>query len=183
MKNAGKRFEENFQEFDSEEELQFACWLYEAREHGLISDIIYHPETFELSSRVAVKYKKQLKTKSKIVERFLFHPHSFTPDFSFVVISELLYPYFVDTAFIGNTRIIVDVKGTFNKYGDPKQFSINQKWVMEKFGIYIEKIVPVKLFFKTWCPEAARYTPKTRQPVKKYIGVKTISEFIEEERN
>jgi len=172
----------NIQEFDSDEELQFYCWLIEAQKAGLLSGIIYQPEKFELSKRVAVKYQKQLKTKSKTVERFLFHPHSFTPDFRFTILSEILYPYFVDTAYIGNTRVIVDVKGTFNKYGDPKQFSINQKWVMEKFGIYIEKIVPVKLFFKTWVPDACRWTPKQKKPVKKYIGVNTIEDFINSQK-
>jgi hypothetical protein len=81
---------------------------------------------------------------------------------------------------LGKNEVVVDIKGTFNKYGDPKQFSLNQKWVYDKFDIYIEKIVPEKFFKKTWVPEEARLSPIARTPVKKYIGVKTIKEFMEE---
>lgn len=168
--------------FDSDEEKQFHFWLIEAESHGLVKDIFYHYDVFELSPRVAVKYQKQLKTKSKTVERFLFHPHNYTSDFTFVVTDEILHPFFVNTAYIGSTSVVVDVKGTFNRFGDPKQFSLNQKWVMDKFGVYVEKVVPVKLFQKTWVPEACRYTPKQKKPVKKYIGVKNISEFIKERK-
>jgi len=167
----------NRDSFKSDEEWFFFNWLLEAQGAGLIKNIEYQPEPFELSGRVAVKYEKQLKTKSKIVERFLFHPHIYTPDFSFIVESRCLYPYFIDTAYIGNTQVIVDVKGKFNKYGDPKQFSINQKWVMSKYGKYVEKIIPEKLFKKTWVPEICRFTPKKKQLVKKYIGSKVFKEF------
>ena len=46
-------------------------------------------------------------------------------------------------------------------------------------GVWV-KIVPEKLFKKSFVPEVCRFTPKRRQPVKKYFGVKTISEFLSE---
>jgi len=49
----------------------------------------------------------------------------------------------------------------------------------QKFRIYVEKIVPEKLFKKTWVPEACRWTPKQGKPVKKYVGVPVISEFLD----
>ena len=165
--------------FDSDEEQQFYQWLIEAQEYGLLTNIKYQPRTFELSPRVAVEYTKQLKTKTKTAEHFLFHPHNYTPDFEFELTGDILTPVFVVSKFMKSCYITVDVKGTFNKYGDPKQFSINQKWVYQKNDIYIEKVIPVKLFTKTWCPDACRFTPKKKQPVKKYIEVSTIEEFIE----
>ena len=47
----------------------------------------------------------------------------------------------------------------------------------------MQKVIPEKLFKKTWVPEAARLSPKKRQPVKKYIGCKSIKEFINENTN
>ena len=58
---------------------------------------------------------------------------------------------------------------------------VNVKWCYDKFDIYIEKIVPEKFFKKTWVPEQVRLTPKQKKPVKKYIGVPVISEFIKGE--
>ena len=162
--------------FDSGEEFFVYHWLKEAEEHNLVSDIDYQPEPFLLSPRASVTIRKELKTKTKMVDLFLFHPHQYTADFSFFV-SDKIKHLFVAPKFTSD-KIVIDVKGSFNMFGDPKQFSINQKWCWNKFGVYIEKIVPGKLFKKSWVPDECRFTPKKRQPVKKYVGVKTISEFL-----
>lgn len=168
------------QDFDSGEEWQVFNWLQEAVAYGLVRDVVYQPKPFELAPRASVEVLKQMKTKTKKVDEFLFHPHKYTPDFSF----SCAYGYF-SCAFrairvgLYQPNVIIDVKGGFNRFGDPKQFSINQKWVWDKFGIYVEKVVPEKLFKKTWVPSVCRLTPKKRQPVKKYIGVPTIDEFLE----
>ena len=162
----------NTLKMDSDEERHFYEWLIEAEKAGLVSDIEYPTGSFELAERASVKVKKQLKTKTKIVDKFLFHPHKYTPDFSFTWLGSNS-PFFT---MLGTTW--VDVKGTFNGHGDPKQFSINQKWMFDKFGLYINKVVPVDLFRKSWVPENCRYSPKMHKPVKKYIGMKTINDFM-----
>lgn len=167
-------------DFDSDEELWIYHWLKEAEKYRLIKDIVYQPMSFELAPRASVMVSKRLKTKTKDVDKFLFHPHSYTADFAFSFVSDA-----VEYAFKHNNigqfsrDIIIDVKGSFNKFGDQKQFAINQKWVWQKFGIYVEKIVPEKLFKKTWVPNVCRWTPKHGKPVKKYIGVPTIEDFLE----
>jgi hypothetical protein len=161
----------------SDEEWFFYNWLVEARKHNLVSCIEYQPKKYELSERAAVTYEKKMKTKKKYVEKFLFHPHSYTPDFEFIV-HPLLENFFVRSRYMQECEVIVDVKGSFNRYSDQKQFAINQKWVYAKYGVYIEKIVPEKLFKKTWCPKVCRYTPKKKQPVKKYINVPDIYDFL-----
>lgn len=156
---------------DSDEERHFYAWLIEAERSGLVSNIEYHSGSFVLADRATIPVEKQLKTKTKIVEKFLLHPHRYTPDFVFVW-HGLFNPF---TTFQNTTW--VDVKGTGSKYHDQKSFSINRKWVYEKFGIYINQVVPEKLFKKTFLPESCRLTKKTRKPVKKFIGCKTIYEY------
>lgn len=160
---------------DSQEERDFYEWLLEAENHGLVSNIAYHGGQFELSGRATIDVQEQMKTKIKMVEKFLLHPHRYEPDFVFVW-QGLFNPFTT----LQNTTW-VDVKGTFGKYGDTKQFRINQKWMFQKFGIYVNEVIPENLFKKTWLPEACRLTPKTRKPVKKYVGCKSIKEYIGEE--
>jgi len=165
-----------WEDFASDEEFWVYLWLKAAEEHELVSDINYQPETFLLCPRASVPIRKELKTKTKIVDLFLFRPHQYTADFSFFVSNKIKH-LFVAPKFTSE-KVVIDVKGSFNMYGDPKQFSINQKWCWDKFGVYVEKIIPEKLFKKSFVPEICRLTPKKRQPVKKYINTKTIAEYV-----
>ncbi len=167
----------NFKDFASKEEYFFSGWLVEAEKAKLVKGIHYQPNSFCLSEREVVIYTKQLKTKTKKMEKFLFRPHIYTPDFYFQAAGKLI-KYFVNPCYFESKGVYVDVKGIFNKYGDQKQFSINQKWVYQKFGIYIEKVVPEKLFKKTWCPEVARYSLVQKKPVAKYVNCRNINEFL-----
>ena len=167
------------EDFASDEEWQVWNWLKEAEQHMLIRNIVYQPGPFELSPKVSVRVLRRSKAKSKEVDKFLFHPHKYTPDFAFTVVSDALERVFKHpkVGFYGSD-VIIDVKGGFNPFGDPKQFSINQKWMFQKFGLYVEKIVPEKLSKKTWVPERCRWTERQHKPVKKYIGVMTVDEFV-----
>ena len=71
--------------FKSDEEKQFYAWLIESESNGLISGVEYEPYTWGLSPRVSIQIEKKLKTKTKVVDKFLLHPHGYTPDFVFVV--------------------------------------------------------------------------------------------------
>ena len=177
-KYAGTYFSKAREDFASDEELEVYCWLKETESFNLVSDIEYQPEAFSLCSRASVQVKKQLKTKIKMVDKFLFHAHVYTPDFEFEAMPAI-GRLFVSPLFAPNKPVVIDVKGSFNPYGDPKQFSINQKWVWDKYGVYVEKIVPEKLFKKSYVPEICRLTPKRRGPVKEYIGVPVIGQFVD----
>jgi len=156
---------------DSDEEREFYAWLLEAEYVGLITDIEYQPGSLSLSSRKSIQIEKKLKTKTKTIEKFLLHPHEYTPDFVFEWTGQ-------DNPFIAGRRTWVDVKGTFNGHGDLKQFTINQKWVFEKYGIYINKVVPERLFKTTWVPESCRYTKVRKDFIKKYEECLIIDEFM-----
>ena len=77
-------------DFASDEEFWVYHWLIEAEEHGLLCDITYQPGPFLLAERASVQATKQLKTKVKIIDKFLFHPHEYTPDFAFSLRSAVL---------------------------------------------------------------------------------------------
>jgi len=157
-------------------------WLVDAKNNNLIKVIIYQPSPFILSDRVSVQIEKKLKTKTKIVDHFLFHPHKYTADFSFIIMSEKLSNIFVGKHILDNKIIYIDVKGSGNRHDGGRAFSINQKWVMEKYNIYVEKIIPYELFKKTWVPKNCRLTPKTKKEIKKYSHLKTIDAFCKQNR-
>lgn len=167
--------------FDSDEELIFWCWLKEAEARGIISDIKFHPYFFKLSDRATIKFDQYMKTKVKTVDKFILHGAVYTPDFSFIIEHHKIHDlnYLVENGDYPEKYMVVDVKGTFSQNGDGKQFSTKQKWCYDKYGVYIQKIIPEKLFKVSWVPEIARFTPKTLKPVKKYVGFKTINEFME----
>ncbi len=164
--------------FDSNEEIDFYKWCEEALDKGLIESFCYQPNPFKLSSRASIKVTKQLKTKTKIVDKFLLHPHEYTADFALIPSHGLIFTCDDLISTLDDNCVVIDVKGSFMKYHDGKSFSINQKWVFSQYGIYVNKVVPDKLFKKTFVPEKCRITEKTNKPRKKYQGFKTVDEFI-----
>jgi len=167
-------------QFDSNEEREFEAWCKDAFNLGMLSDVVYHPPSFQLSPRQSIQKTVQMKSKTKLVDAFLFHPHEYTADFQLSLTE-------YGKGFLGErglfltpclNKMFVDVKGGFNIYNDDKSFSINQKWVFEKHGVFIYKIVPKKWFAKTWVPEMARRSPKkgiVRECYKNCQTIETIN--------
>lgn len=168
-------------DYDSDEEFAFYFWLKEAQEHGLIERVRYQPRTFELSPRQSVFYQKKLKVKYKRTEKFLFYPHVYTPDFDFWIIDDCMLNTFVSSRFLGTKKILIDVKGVYAKH-DSKSFPINQKWMFDNYGYYVEKIIPKRFFKKTYVPEACRFTPVTKKLAQPYLGVDTIDQFLDKNK-
>ena len=117
-------------EFDSMEEIEFYWWIEEAMNEGFIYNIHQQVE-YNLSPRQSMEITKQLKTKTKKVDKFLLHPHKYTSDFEFQI-GEKWFDY--NMPFILNEAyfLIVDVKGSFNQHGGDREFSINQKWLFQQ---------------------------------------------------
>lgn len=168
--------------FDSETELSFYHWLVEATKHGYIKSFNYHPRVFELSDGITYDKTVVKKTKTTTVQRSLLSPHVYTPDYTIELdslfktlklpIPEPLYDY---------KEIYIDVKGNFSRHGDQVAFPINQKWVYDKYGIYILKVIPDDWFVDTWVPTDSRLTDKTKVVQSKYINVKTINQYLGKE--
>ena len=140
--------------FDSVEEEWFSVWLRTAEKRGMVEGIIYHPSSFTLSTKQTIEEEVKLKTKTKIVDRFLLHPHTYTPDFAFYI-TNFIQQYNHGLVPCKGNIVFVDVKGVYaggRHNNSSVTFPISQKWVYVKFGIYINKVVPEKFFRKTFVP-------------------------------
>ena len=121
----------------------------------MVDGIIYHPSSFKLASKQTIKAEVQLKTKTKIVDKFLLHPHKYTPDFVFYT-TNLIERFDHGLVPCNGNIVFVDVKGVYagGRHNNSSiTFPISQKWVYAKFGIYINKVVPEKFFRKTFVPQ------------------------------
>lgn len=165
-------------EFDSKEEVDFYCWLKEAEQYGIIKGFKYNHTHYVLSNKETTTVYKKLKTKTKTVEKHLFHEHVYTPDFWIFPAPKLdLFDHGLITTH-NPDEIIVDVKGTFQLNDGSRSFSINQKWMYSKYGIYVNKLIPEKFFQKTFCPLYCKHTPKTKKIRAKMKNVPTLEEKI-----
>lgn len=179
-------------EVDSPEELEFFHWISEARDLGLVTGINYHPCFFQLSEGLVLTKTVRLKTKIKEKTHRVLHPHTYSPDF-WIDVSEEFEVWLRDHAGIfpcqGGTGkgIYLEVKGTWLQND---RFPLNQKWVWERCGILVNKVVPKEFFKKTWVPEECLYTPKRKEPrtqwftkiskgaYRKKAGIRTGEEFL-----
>ena len=144
--------------YDSQEEEYFHWYLLELEEAGIISKISYHPKPFLLATKKSLVYTEQLKTKTKTKEIVLFQEHVYQADFMFYWNKEAHgkiyihhnddlqesfknYPFIANISNSGASFSIVDVKGTFNQNDAHRRFSIDQKWVFQQFGVYVQKII------------------------------------------
>ena len=155
--------------FDSNEEADVYEWILEAESLGFLKNVEYQPKPFEL-------FEGLRNEKGKLVVR----PHVYTADFSFVLTDKwrdfqknnkikIFHRLIPDDGVV-----YIDVKGSFNRFGGDRNFGVNSKWVLAKFGIYVWKIEPKDLFSKTWLPKQCIFTKKTKKQSKKYAMFKTF---------
>ncbi len=158
--------------YDSEEELEFKFWLDEALEAGLIGG--YQKcekgkDTFELIE----KQTYWSTVKGKLKKKHLFANVKYTNDF-IVDHCEL-----IKDKPTPEKIVYTDVKGGFSQHNDEKQFQIIRKMMYKLKGIYVHKVIPEKLFIKTWLPAKAGRTKVKGDIQKKYLKCKTIREYKE----
>ena len=162
-------------QLDSMEEVDTLDWLLEAQKLGLIVDWEYQPDSIGLFQSV-----NYINVDNK--SRCLFRDHVYSPDFkiqfdpSKCTILAREFKLTKEQAQQSKFEIVVDVKGTFNK--TERAFSLNQKWVYQKTGIYVYKLVPKEFFKKAGCPKACFITRKTGKKRKVYAGYKSISQIF-----
>ena len=194
--------------FDSKEEYYFNLWLDELSRRGLVEYSKYHPKPFILSDTVHLSYQKQLKTKIKDEQAHLFGSHEYQADWIIFWNERLKGIFFFDSSIPGRSPTdfpfivnwsenrrsffsVIDVKGTFNQNDAYRRFSIEQKWVWQKFGIYVQKIIPMPtnkekpkpagaLFLTTFMPVRATLTDIKAIDKKLKYKYKLIDEFMSE---
>lgn len=165
-------------EADSDEEIDTLEWLCEAYNKGLILDFQYQPRSFQLSESISYN---TIDGKS----RSLFREHIYSPDFSIFLNPnknlELSKEFKIpkEKLNVDKLEIVVDVKGTFAKSDGGRSFTINQKWVYDKYNVYVYKLVPKEFFKKFGVPQNCILTKKTKKPRKAFIGYKTLAEVFQ----
>ena len=167
-----KKYFYNGEQYASKEEIYFSWFLDDLKKSGHIEYVYYQPQTFVLIQ--APKYKwTQLNKKSTTGKMGnIMDSLKYTPDFLIAWSKKGIEDYvyvineenisvrsrnrkpFVTTKTSGNNLIsYIDTKGTSSKFGDHVKFPVMQKVIYFTKGIYVEKIVPKKLFAKTFYPE------------------------------
>ena len=170
---------------DSNEELQFFHWIDEARKFGIVLDYEYQPESFKLIEKTTYIPVFQQDQKKKPKEKHLLAEHVYTADFKLTLNKE--YGSILSKAFKiseknlnedGNIVVYIDVKGGFLSNGSGRSFSINQKLVYMKYGIYVNKVFPKDFFEICGCPIRLFTTAKTNKPSKVFENYPTISKIF-----
>ena len=187
--------------YASKEEEYFHWYLQELIDAGYVDRIKYQPKPFPLSEKVQFIYQKQLKTKIKSIPKTLFREHSYQADFLIgwnqkaeqifffdieggnplkcIFLDPYNYPFMsYYREYNTEHRSIVDVKGTFNQNDAWRRFSIEQKWVWQKFEMYVQKIIPIKLFKSTFTPQRYLLTDISNKPRKLDYKPITLDQFV-----
>jgi hypothetical protein len=177
--------------YRSKEELYFSWWLDELKEADYINSWEYEPKSFTLIDKVKYGWSKQLKTKEKHMESTLLNDLCYTPDFRIQwshkgCNSPFVWQYkskrsHAFSILIGEVSYI-DVKGTFDRNKSNSTFSIIQKVMYDKRGILVEKVVPQKLFEKTFTPKRYLLTDGGGQARKIKWKVKSLEEYLDNEK-
>lgn len=157
-------------QLDSSEEVEFYMWLEEAKEYGYISEFEFHNKDFQLIESRKIPCSKALFKQGYLTLRgcryeldFKFKPNIKFNEFEHCLVLDQDGWYYVDT------------KSPFK--GAETVFSIKQKLVYEHYATYVNRVVPLDFFKKTWRPRLAGLTEKKRDVQKKYQGIKTIKEL------
>jgi len=184
-------------QFDSNEESWFSWYLNELKLAGFILEYKYHPKPFPLFDGENYTWIKQLKTKIKEVESQLLKPHTYQADFIIYWHHRAIglfaryedskitdYPFVAQKSKELHWRTIVDVKGEYNQNDAWRRFSIEQKWVWKEYKIYVQKVIPTKLFPATFTPDRFRLTDISEKPRKiNYKPIRTLAEYLFFSRN
>ncbi len=183
-------------EYESDEERYVLYYLFELLDAGIIVSI-ERAKSFNLSDKIMINYQeeKKLKTKTNILEKHfnLLREHIYTPDYKVVwscmsLSHKFLHPIWQCTKptspFFSNIvedellSTYIEVKPQFDQNNMERLFKVSQKWMYDKYKIFINLIIPQDLFKETFTPEAYKLTPTGKN---KKINFKTITlkEFLE----
>jgi ribosomal protein S8 len=167
------------QQYDSKEEIYMVWWLQELKDRGYIKEYEYQPLAFPLSSSVEHRWVEVLKTKCKAKTCTMLREHSYSADFRVVWAGIAEGPFIAPPEKKWTSAPIyadakgtswIDVKPAFQRHEARSAiFAVNQKWVFQKFNIYIQPIVVTPnchglptdaLFSNTFVPKRFLWTDK-----------------------
>ena len=163
----------------------------ELRTLGYVEEIDFQPSSIEIIPKKKISYVKRLKTKSNVVSKTLLYSLSYTPDFMWRWTEKAKGIFYEDIDSVldnkdvpflanrlgGSSLSIVDTKAAYDRNHSNRAFSVTQKALYEMQGVYVQMIVPDKMFKKTFVPGRYLWTDKKTQLRKINFKFKTISEF------
>lgn len=195
-----KDFHLTFEETASAEEMYFYWWLEELIRNEYIRAVVYQPDEVEITPRQTITYNRQKPKVLKEEEHHLLHNLSYTADYLIhwneKALGIFYYSMNMDSSsgFTSSLRTIpfatkhsgdmamswVDVKGTSSRYGQKSDtiFSVIQKVLYAYKGIYVNKVVPIKLFEKTFTPERYLFTDKTKKARTLHYDPVLLNDFL-----
>lgn len=181
-------------EYRSEEEKYFSWWLDELVSIGIVNRYMYESNTFTLSKAKSYPLLTIMKTKTKLVEKSLLEGHEYTPDWCIEWNEQYLNRFFrlindetctVKCPFyaIRSTKdnkpySFFETKGSFDRGNMTRLFRITQKWLYDKYGLYVDLLKIPDLFKKTWTPDKYLKTNKTGQPRTINFPVRSLNEYL-----
>ena len=180
--------------FDSVEEWHFYHWTIEAGKIGIITAANYHPWKTQLGDSINMKVPRPTKRKPKGTRKIhLLRAIQYEPDW--VIGIDPGRNNFIDYNIIPVKKtagghkpyeinqnggvLVIDVKGAFSKYHDTKYFSAIQKWMFDKYGVFVNKIEPKKFFKKFWVPKLSAFTEKTGKRAAMYKDCIFVNEWVD----
>ena len=200
----------NLKNFKSLEELYFSYYLEELKEAGYIKSWRYEISKFQLTEPYIRTYLKQLKTKIVEKEEFLLHGSSITADFTILWTEKAKNIFYLDNYYaikdiksipfrlgeLGIKTSYIEIKPTNeSKTSSSISFPYKQKFCLNEYGIYIQKIKPFDskkkcLFSDTFTPndviksqiylKDCKYGKKGDSKIK--YEIKTLNEFIKNKK-
>jgi len=165
-------------EFDSVDELLFANWLMELNSVELLVYQKREKTTYVLSEEeekhlwygftgagAAYASSTERDRLPAIYDYYKvkLHKHVYTPDFDITVDSKFITMFpelklIPIERFGEQSRYLIEIKGQYSRARfNPSlpMFSINQKWMLQKHGLYVNKVLLHSFFKKTWLPRAS----------------------------
>lgn len=176
-------------EYDSLEELAFLQWASELQKLGYIKSI-QRADSYLLSDSIINNYSEKVGTSSRPKAQTLLQGHSYTPEFMIVwtqkardlLVWEMEENNKFDKFFIGTRdnreyRTLVEVKPLWDQNNMERLFKLNQKWMWQKHGLFVNLVKCPDLFDKTFTPKEFLTTKTGRNRNIKW-RVKTVYEFL-----
>lgn len=176
---------------DSTGELYFTWWLKDLQDASILNNF-EKGRTFDLTSSFNINYLKELKKATKEVSQNILAEHKYSPDFELHFdhkhseFDKIVYLY--DKRVLKKDKwnkqplfsindctipLVVEIKPIFDKNNMTRLFRLNQKWMMDKYSMYINEIEVTRLFSETFTPERYLYTDSgmTKRQINKWQPV------------
>lgn len=176
---------------DSMEEKMFLYWCEELIQAGYIQKV-ERARSYILTDGVTNSYAKQMKTKSKSCTECLLKPSSYNPDFEILWTDKGLDKFcwtigsnskknriFINDFMseVKDHKTTVEVKGSFNAENMIRLFQNNRKFLYQRHNVFVNLVVPDKLFEETFIPAKAMLTP-TGLPRKINYKIVKLNQFL-----